>query len=443
MLSTVGRLLLFVPFAFTTALSATPSPFTVLPDHANGIYALKENVVWNVDVKGDRTGLNALPYVVKKDGAGVVATGTIDLSAGPTTITATAAEPGSLRLQISSTDQPPKPLAAGGAVFAPDQITPGGPEPADFDAFWQDKLKELAAVPINAVVEKGDLTGVKNSDGIDYYKVTLDNIRGTHVHGQLARPTVGEKFPAVLIVQFAGVYPLDKGQVVAQAKPGWLALNISAHDLPIDETDEFYKNLKATTLKDYIYIGSEDRETSYFLRMLLGCVQAVKYLESRPDWDGKTLMVTGTSQGGLQSFATAALCPQVTEVATVVPAGCDVYAPLATPPRAFAWPYWLSNWGPKNRDMEKVKKTAGYYDAAFFAARIHCPTLIAVGLLDEAARPAGVIAAYNAVKGPKELLVMPTSDHYGTGGAQMVYLQRFNEWKTDLARGKPLPIATK
>ena len=57
-----------------------------------------------------------------------------------------------------------------------------------------------------------------------------------------------------------------------------------------------------------------------------------------PDWDGKTLIVTGASQGGLQSFATAALCPQVTEVLTMVPAGCDACAMLATPPRASSWP---------------------------------------------------------------------------------------------------------
>jgi cephalosporin-C deacetylase-like acetyl esterase len=244
----------------------------------------------------------------------------------------------------------------------------------------------------------------------------------------------------MLLLQSAGVYALDKAQVVAQAKPGWLVLNISAHDLPIDQPDEFYKNLKDGALKNYFFLGSEDRESSYFLRMFLGCVRAIDYLTSRPDWDGKVLVVTGTSQGGLQSFATAALCPKVTEVMTLVPAGCDVYAPLAKPLRAFGWPYWLSNWGPKDRDMKKVRQTAGYFDGDYFAARIHCPTLIAAGLLDIAACPAGVIAAYNSVNASKELLIMPTSDHYGSGGAQAIYFQRFNAWKTALQKGLTPPI---
>jgi len=427
------------------ALADAPTPtgtITVVPDHANGIYALNEPVTWQVDVKGDRTGLNALPYFVKKDGQDEVAKGTLDLSAGPATITATRGEPGALMAYIYAADRTkqPLPLAFGGAVFAPDKIGFSAPEPADFDAFWQGKLKELAAVPMNPVVEKVDVTSVKNSEGIDYDKVTLDNIRGTHVHGQLARPTVGEKFPAIIMFQFAGVYALDKAQVIAQAKPGWLALNISAHDLPIDESDDFYKTQKDGPLKNYMYIGNEDRETSYFLRMFLGCVRAEQYLASRPDWDGKTLVVTGTSQGGLQSFVAAGLCPQVTEVMTLVPAGCDVYGPLANPPRAFCWPYWLSNWGPKDRDMKKVQATAGYFDGDYFASRIHCPTLIAVGLLDEAARSAGVIAAYNSIQAPKELLIMPDSNHYGTGGAQAIYFKRFNEWKTALQKGLPPPV---
>jgi len=69
-----------------------------------------------------------------------------------------------------------------------------------------------------------------------------------------------------------------------------------------------------------------------------------------------------------------------------------------------------------------------------------CPTLIAVGLIDETARAAGVLAAYNAIQAPKELIIMPLQHHHGDGGAQNVYQQRFDEWKAALAVGKPAPI---
>ncbi|HEY0256867.1 MAG TPA: acetylxylan esterase [Candidatus Methylacidiphilales bacterium] len=419
---------------------SAPPRWLVKPDHENGIYGPNEKVTWTVDFTGDRTGLPALAYVVKEDGQVEVGKGTVDVSAGPTTITTSRSTPGVLVAQIyPAAKSSGYAVAAGGAVISPDQINLSTPVPADFDAFWQSKLKQLAAVPVNPVMETVDIGAIKFTGSIDFYKVTLDNINGAHVYGQMARPKDGKKFPAMLIVQSAGVYPLDKTPVIANAKAGWLVLNIIAHDLPIDEPPDFYNKLKATTLKDYQFIGCDDRDKSYFLRMFLGCVRAVDYLTSRPDWNGRVLLVTGGSQGGFQSFATAALCPQITDVAVSVPAGCDLLAPLATPPRAFGWPYWTSYWVPRELDKKKIQETAGYYDGINFAVRIHCPTLACVGLIDDTARPTGVIAACNAIKAPKELLVLPLSDHHGTGNAQGAYYQEFNIWRNDLRDGKPLP----
>lgn len=422
------------------AFAAEPT-FTVVPDHATGVYSPNEKVTWTVDVKGDRTGLTALPYKVKADAQTLVTSGTIDVSTGPATISATRGDPGALLAEVASMDKTKMlPLAMGGALISPEKIAPAAPAPQDFGAFWDAKLKELDAIPLNPQLEKVNVDALKYANGIECDKVTLDNIRGTHARGIFAKPARSGTFPAMLMVNFAGVYPLDKGQVIVQAQPGWLVLNISAHDLPVDETDAYYKDLKANALKDYMYIGSESRETSYFLRMLLGCVRGAEYLASRPDWDGKTLVVTGVSQGGLQSFATAALYPKISAVMTMVPAGCDNYGPLGHPPRAFGWPYWLSPFGPKGRDMKKVQETAGYFDGIYFASRIHCPTLVAVALLDVAARPAGVLAAYNSINAPKELVIMPTSNHYGNNGGGVLYFNRFSKWKQALQKHEPLPI---
>ena len=435
----------FLAFALLLTASLAPAAdpaFTVTPDKATGVYAPEEKVTWTVDVKGERAGLMALPYKVKKDAQGEVVSGTIDLSAGPATITATRGEPGALLAQIFSMDAAkPLPVAMGGAVFSPEKIGPAVPAPEDFDAFWQAKLKELADVPPNPVVEKVDISSVKNGEGMECYKVTLDNIRGTHARGILAKPAGEGKYPAMLLVNSAGVYALDKAQVIGYAKSGWIVLNVNAHDLPVDESDAYYKDLKEGSLKNYFYLGSEDRETSYFLRMFLGCVRGAEYLASRPDWDGKILLVTGISQGGMQAFATAALYPKVTAVMANVPGGCDNHAPLANPPRAFGWPYWMTKVGaPAGRDLEKATKTAGYYEGIHFASRIHCPTLVGVALLDIAARPAGVIAAFNAVNAPKELIIMPVADHHGSGGSQAAYFTTFAKWREAMKKGQPLPI---
>ncbi len=436
-------------FAATSSLLSAALAFaadpllSLTPDHDTGIYKPGEPVTWTVDIKsGDRAGLTALPYRVSKDGGKAeAASGTIDLSAGPAKITASREDPGALRAEIKLPD-PAKslPIGVGGAVVSPEKIGPVCPAPADFDAFWKTKLDELAKVASNPQVEKIGTEGLRNAEGVDLYRVTLDNIRGTHARGLLARPAQGEKFPALLVVNFAGVYPLDKNMITSEAKEGWLALNINAHDLPPDESEAFYKDQKENALKNYIYFGNDDRDQSYFVRMFLGCVRGAEYLASRPDWNGKVLVVTGVSQGGLQSFATAALYPKITAVVTGVPAGADVYGATANPPHAVAWPYWLNNWGPRDRDPEKVKQTAGYFDTIYFAARIRCPALVGVGLLDNAACPWGVIAAYNAIPQPKELIVMPLADHHGSGGSQNAYFQEALKWKQALLKGQPLPI---
>ena len=91
--------------------------------------------------------------------------------------------------------------------------------------------------------------------------VTRDN-EDCKIHGQLARPKKEGKRPAMLIVQWAGVYSLKKPWAVDRAAEGWLVLNIIAHDLPIDEPDKFYADQTAGALKNYPQINNDDREKS-------------------------------------------------------------------------------------------------------------------------------------------------------------------------------------
>ena len=83
-------------------------------------------------------------------------------------------------------------------------------------------------------------------------------------------------------MQYWGVYPLKKSEVVGIAKQGWLAMNIMAHDLPCDREAEFYKNQGINT---YVNTGADDPDKSYFLRMFLSCSRAVDYLAGRSDWN--------------------------------------------------------------------------------------------------------------------------------------------------------------
>jgi cephalosporin-C deacetylase-like acetyl esterase len=430
---------LLVAIAVTLLPAVEPS-LSVLPQKPDATWQIGEQVTWTVTVTGSPT--SEASYVLKRGGLTIAGQGTLPLVAGKASIQTTLDAPGTVLAEVTVKIPGGKDLAAtGGAVVAPANIAPSMKAPDDFDAFWKAKLAELAAVPENPMLMAGsapadpDPAKTHEQGTLGYWTITLDNIRGTKVHGQLARPVGDKKLPALLLVQYAGVYPLPQANVTGYASQGWLALNIMAHDLPINEPPAYYQKLTENELKNYTAIGNDDREKSYFLRMYLACYRAVDYLASRPDWDGRTLVVSGTSQGGLQSFIAAALHPKVSALLALVPAGCDDTAPMAG--RAAGWPYWLAN--TQGKDPAKVLETARYYDAVNFAPRVTCPALVGVGLIDLTARAAGIYAAVNQFTGPKEVVVLPLSDHHGTHGAQAPFHARMVAWLKALRLGQPVP----
>ena len=413
-------------------VAARPAPPTIVPDHADGIYAAGERVGWTVTMPTG-PGRMSYPYTVRRNGGEVITTGSLDLSKGRARIETSLAEPAMVVVEI----KPPKPdstfgdRSTGGpgrillgAAVAPTGIRAAEPKPADFDAFWEGKLKALAAVPMNPVIQ----TGESGKRGVEWATVRLDHLRGAHVYGQLAKPAREGRFPGLVIYQWASPpYPLQKPWVTERAAEGWLALNVEPHDVPADMPQAFYDALPAM-IKQYNTIGQHSRDESYFLQMYLGAYRAIEYLATRPDWDGKTIVVMGTSMGGQQSFAAAGLNPRVTALIVNVPAGADVTSTMHG--RWASYPNW-------NVSRPEVRETARYFDTANFAPRITARSLVALGFIDDVSAPAGIWSVFNQIRGPKEVVPMPDSphNHLATPKQQQPYTRRSAEWLGVLVRG--------
>lgn len=396
--------------------------FEIKPDKESGVYASGETVKWTVVIKVDgKPATGKATYTLKTGGLMPGNPTTVDLSAeGGFEASGSRADAGMLTLEVKF--KPPgldkEAMALGGAVFDYEKIKASMPPPDDFDAFWTAKIAELQAVPMNAVLTKVE----SKAPNVEYWKTTFDNIRGTKIQGQLAKPAGKTGLPAILQVQYAGVYGLKPDWVTGNAQGGWLMLNISAHDLPIDEPDDFYKKQADGALKDYRSIGNDDREKCYFLRMFLSCYRAVDYLTQHPDWDKKTLIVVGGSQGGYQSIVTAGMHPAVTAFAANVPAGCDHTGKSVG--RLPGWPNW-SGWA-NGKDPAKLLETSRYFDAMNFATRVKCPGLVGVGLVDQVCPPEGVFSTYNQLKGAKQIIIMPRSGHGAEGPGHAAYYKAYN-----------------
>jgi cephalosporin-C deacetylase len=417
MRSLLTLLLAAIPLA-GSPLSAAPK-IAIDPDRASGTYQPGEKVTWTVAVlDGTKPLAGSVQFDVKQGGLKEIAAGKADLVDGKATITSTRADAGTLLLKVRYKPAEAKEISAlGGAAFAPEKIAASAPPPDDFDGFWKAKIAAMQGIPMNVQLTPVDIGDPK----VAYFKFTLDHVNGSKVYGQLAKPVGKKDLPALLQVQWAGVYGLQKDWILHHARNGWLAVNISAHDLPIDEKPEFYQKA-SKELNDYPGIGNDNRDTSYFLRMFLSCRRATDFIEARDDWNGKTLVVHGGSQGGYQAFVTAGLCPKVTAMAASVPAGCDHTGKAAG--REPGWPNWASRTWQK-KDEKKMLEAARYFDAMNFATRVKCPALVGLGLVDPVCPAEGIFATCNQLKGPKEVIIMPKADH---GGDHKAYNTRFGKF---------------
>lgn len=412
---------------------ATPG-LSFAPLHPDGIYKTGEKVGWTVQLpQGASAPAGKYTYTIKKNNFDKIQEGELDLATGPKAVSVTLNEPAMVYLQLDppsaegSRPRDPRGFVAGAAV-EPTNLKPVVDRPEDFDAFWKAKIAALQKVPMNPVLTAKD----GGRADIDYWTVTMDHVDGGHIQGQFAKPKTPGKHPALLQLQWASPpYPLEKIWINGYAAAGWMVLNIEPHDVLPDGSKEYYAGLPKE-LKNYTSIGQDDRDKNYFVKMYLADYRAVEFLASQPDWDGKTLVVMGTSMGGQQSLAVSGLNPKVTHVLVNVPSGADMNASLHG--RQLGYPNFPTG-------NPKAMETARYVDVINFAPRIKARALVAMGFVDTVSPPAGIWTAFNLIPGKKEAAPMPESPHNNTAtrAQQMPWTSRSNAWLNALLKGEEIP----
>jgi cephalosporin-C deacetylase len=360
-----------------------------VPMNRTGIYGLKETAGWTVvRTPGTAGAARVYTYQIKKNNLDIIQSGTLDFASGDATIEASLDEPAMLYVTVGAEGFTPASRIRLGAAIAPTDLKPSVPRPPDFDAFWDAKLRELEEIPLHPVTAP-----LAAPPGVELSTVRVD-AWSSHVHGYLARPANPGKFPALVIFQYAGVYALKPHTAIRRAAEGWLIFDVCAHDLPPETGTGVSPNYEA--------IGNTSRETSYFLKMYLRDARAVDCITSRPDWDGKTLVLMGTCMGGQQALVISALRPQVSAVIVNQPSGADSNGELHG--RKPGYPYWPSG-------DPKVMATALYFDPVNFAPRIHASVLASMGFIDTTSPPAGIWTVLNQIPGRKEVITMIELDH--------------------------------
>ncbi|WP_395750948.1 acetylxylan esterase [Prosthecobacter sp.] len=383
------------------AQTAAPAPVLTLKastDHPDALYKTGETATFTIEAQQDGKPLpeGRVVCVLSKDGVQPQPPQTLNIKNGKATIIGKLDEPGFLLLRATSD----KASTMAGAGYDPLLLKPSMPVPEDFDAFWNAQKAALAQVPAKAT-----LTAVTTGapKGVEAFDVQIDCL-GKPVSGYFGKPVNAraKSLPAILHVHGAGVRSSNLGSVSwALQEGGMLSLDINAHGLPNGKPKEFYDALAAGELKDYRSEGVQDREKIYFKGMFLRLIRAIDFLTTQPEWDGKTLIVYGSSQGGFQAFAAAGLDARVSYICAGVPAGCDHTGSQAN--RISGWPKIVPN-GADGKPNPAALQASRYFDNVNFAVRAKCRgAVVTVGFIDTTCPPTSVYAAYNALTIPKAI----------------------------------------
>lgn len=401
-------------FASAFSLSAAELKLHAVTDRPDALYKTGEPATFTITATEDDKPLTegTISVILSKDGLYPQPPQTLSLKDGKATLTSQLDEPGFLLLEAFKN----KAGAAASAGYDPLELKPSMPVPEDFDAFWNTQKAKLAKVPLNA-----KLTPVLNNEGINKANAELFDVQvdcvGAPVSGYYVRPKGAAKgsLPAIITLHGAGVNSAGVQTNWVNKEGGMLSMNINAHGIPNGQPKEFYENLKNGDLRNYNTRGRSDREQVYFLGMFLRVARAIDFMASQPEWDGKTIILYGSSQGGFQAFAGAALDSRVTFFCAGVPAGSDHTGFAAN--RIAGWPKLVALTPDAKHDYASTE-AARYFDNVNFAIHTKAKgAAVTVGFIDKTCPPSTVYAAYNALSIPKTMHIDTLAGHTNTPAA--------------------------
>ena len=395
---------------------AQPKPklvhIEIVPLAKDWLYEVKERVDFSISISKNGKPLTGteISYEIGLEEMKSTISKTITLKEETTFVVKGIAldSPGFVRCKVKLMYQGKRYSAIGAAAVEPYNIQPTVQNPDDFDAFWTKAKADLAEIPINA---KLTLQPELCKPDYNVYHVTLDNVaiggwrKTSKFYGMLSIPKKPGKYPALLNVPGAGVRPYFDD---ARAAKGVIVFQVGIHGIPVNQDQEVYDALRNGALADYAVFNMHNKDKYYYKRVYLGCVRAVDFLTSLPEFDGENLIVNGGSQGGALSIVTAALDDRVKGLVAFYPALSDMTGYLHN--RVGGWPHQFKHIQSEITDL--WAETAGYYDVVNFAKRLKVPGWYSWGFNDAVCAPTTTFAAYNSITSPKELHLFEETGHW-------------------------------
>lgn len=425
----------------------TPSNLAALklsvPDMASAIFDGKPSLTVSVMNPNDVqvaakakiriiSDMNAAVTTLEKD---------VEVPAGKTkNITFTTEEnlaPGFYKGLFTVNDKPAPSVVFGVSPF---EIESAPDKQDDFDSFWEEAKAQLPDLTENEPV----LTEItsKSSSKRKVYLVEMLSVpdgpdgEPVVVRGYYLEPQDGKKHP--VIMHYFGYDDLNGATKVSCPSGGssdYAEFYLSTRGQMVnnrkaDKREPDGKGDFTNIYGDWFAYGFGDKDTYYYRGAFMDCVQAVRFMATRPTSDMNNLFAEGSSQGGAFSYAAAALSDHpFTAIAPCV-------AFLGDFPDYFDIVSWPGNVAKNNQGSmsdEQMYAFLSYFDTKNLATRLSSTAVIACsGLLDGTCPPHTNIAPYNNLPhNDKEYHFYPKMKHEIPSDWAGKYMKFFKERMTE------------
>ncbi|KXU36024.1 acetylesterase [Cephaloticoccus capnophilus] len=288
------------------------------------------------------------------------------------------------------------------------------PRPSDFDAYWDEALRELDATDPQPKLVPSTAIAPQNAEVFDLW---FTGVGGARIYAKYLRPKnrAAGKCPAVL--QFHG-YSGNGGEFspkLAYTGEGFCVASLDARGQ--GGRSEDIGGVQGSTLAGQIIRGLPDPDPRklLFRQIFLDTAQLARVVMGFDEVDPERVGAMGPSQGGALTLACAALEPRIKRAASVYPFLCD-YKRVWEMDLAYGAAYeelgrYFRTFDPRHEREEEIFTRLGYIDCQYLAPRIKAEVLMYTGLMDTICPPSAQFAAYNKISSKKDVVIYPDFGH--------------------------------